>query len=155
MAKQKKPTHDDAAVVMKLYNLRRETELRKARNFLVVEFWPDAADEVVKLIQDFGSQRNAWFRQGITYWDMACSLVLRGVVNQDLFVDWGGELYFLYAKFKPFLQEVREKTQAPEFMARIEQVALSTKEGRERVAKLEKRIAQRRQMLKQAAAGRG
>ncbi len=41
--------------------------------------------------------------------------------------------------------------QSPEFMARIEQVALRTKEGRERVAKLEKRIAMRRQMLKQAA----
>lgn len=154
MAKQKRPTHEDALVVMKLYNLRRESELRKARNFLVVEFWPDSADDIMKIIQDFGSQHNAWFRQAITYWDMACSLVLRGVVHEDLFVDWGGELHFLYAKFRPFLQQVREKSQAPEFMARIEKVALGSKEGRERVAKLEKRIAQRRQTLKQAA-GRG
>ena len=151
----KKPTHQDTMVVLKLYNLRREAELRKARNFLVVEFWPESADDVVKLIQDFGSQRNAWFRQCTTYWDMACSLVLRGVVHEGLFFDWGSELYFLYAKFKPFLQEVREKAQSPEFLARVEKVALSTKEGRERVAKLEKRIAMRRQMMKQAAAGRG
>ena len=154
MAKQKKPTHDDAALVLKLYNLRRETELRKARNFLVVEFWPESADDIMKLIQDFGSQHNAWFRQGLTYWDMACSLVLRGIVHEGLFLDWGGELHFLYAKFRPFLKEVREKSQAPELMARIEQVVLNTKEGRERVAKLEKRIAMRRQMLKQAAAAR-
>ena len=154
MAKQKKPTHDDAALVLKLYNLRRETELRKARNFLVVEFWPDSADDILKLIMDFGSQHNAWFRQGTTYWEMAASLVLRGVVHEGLFFDWGAELFFLYAKFKPFIKDVREKAQAPEFMAKIEQVALSTKEGRERVAKLEKRIAMRRQMLKQAAAAR-
>lgn len=154
MAKQRKPTHDDAAVVMKLYNLRRETELRKARNFLVVEFWPDTADDILKLIMDFGSQHNAWFRQGTTYWEMAGSLVLRGVVHEGLFFDWGAELYFLYAKFRPFIKEVREKAQAPEFLAKVEQVALGSKEGRERVAKLEQRIAKRRQMLKQAAAAR-
>ncbi len=151
----KKPTYDDAALVLKLYDLRRESELRKARNFLVVEFWPETADDILKIIQDFGSQHNAWFRQCTTFWDMACSLVLREVVNEDLFFDWGGELHFLYAKFRPFLKEVREKSQAPEFLARIEKVALGSKEGRERVAKLEKRIAMRRQMLKQAAAGRG
>lgn len=154
MAKQKKPTYNDAALVLKLYNLRRETELRKARNFLVVEFWPESADDILKIIQDFGSQHNAWFRQGLTYWDMACSLVLRGVVDEDLFFDWGGELHFLFAKFRPLLKEVREKSQSPEFMARIEKVALGSKQGRERVANLEKRIAKRRQMLKQAAAGR-
>ncbi len=151
----KKPTYDDAALVLKLYNLRRETELRKARTFLVVELWPESSEEIVKIIQDFGSQHNNWFRQGLTYWDMACSLVTRGVVHEGLFFDWGGELHFLYAKFRPFLKEVRQKLQQPTFMGRIEQVALSTKEGRERVAMVEKRIAMRKQMMKQAAAARG
>jgi hypothetical protein len=154
MAKQKKPTYDDARLVLELYDLRRESELRKARNFLAVEFWPESADDILKIIQDFGGQHNTWFRQGLTYWDMACSLVLRGVVNEELFVDWGGELHFLYAKFRPFLKDVREKSQSPEFLARIEKVALGSKLGRERVAMLEQRIAMRKERLKQAAAAR-
>lgn len=72
----KKATPHDAQLVMKLYDLRREAEMRKARNFLVVEFWPLSADDVVKLVNSFGSQENAWLRQVTGYWDMATTFVL-------------------------------------------------------------------------------
>jgi len=36
----KKATAADAQLILQLYDLRRESELRKARNWWVSEFWP-------------------------------------------------------------------------------------------------------------------
>jgi len=36
----KKATVHDAHLILKLYDLRREAEMRKARHWLTAEFWP-------------------------------------------------------------------------------------------------------------------
>lgn len=36
----KKATAHDAQLILKLYDLRREAEMRKARHWLTAEFWP-------------------------------------------------------------------------------------------------------------------
>ena len=59
----KKPTPADAELLLKLYDLRREAEIRKARNWWLVDFWPDTADDVMKVAQAMGTQENNWFRQ--------------------------------------------------------------------------------------------
>ena len=81
----KKATAHDAQVVMQLYDLRREAEMRKARNWFLVEFWPRSADDVLKVANAFPSQENAWMRQVGGYWDMAAALVLQGAVSEELF----------------------------------------------------------------------
>ena len=95
----KKATPHDAQLIMKLYDLRREAEMRKARNFLVADFWPQSADDVVKLVDAFPSQENAWLRQVLGYWDMATTFVLQGALNEELFVQPGcsGEMFFIFA----------------------------------------------------------
>src|SRR5438132_5019252 len=82
----KKPTAEDAQIIMKLYDLRREAEMRKARNWFA-GFWPRSAEDVVQVINARGTQENAWFRQATTYWEMAASFVLRGAVSEELFFD--------------------------------------------------------------------
>jgi hypothetical protein len=82
----KKATAQDAQVVMQLYDLRREAEMRKARLWWTVEFWPANADDFVKVANAFPGQENAWLRQVGGYWDMGASLVLHGAVNEDLFL---------------------------------------------------------------------
>ena len=82
----KKPTADDAKIIMRLYDLRREPEMRKARAWYA-GWWPRSADEIVQLMNaPANPQENAWFRQVNGYWDMAASFVVRGVLNEDLFV---------------------------------------------------------------------
>src|SRR5579884_3800266 len=108
MSSQAGPTYQDADLVLKLYDLRREVRLRRARRFMTTEFWPNSADEVFIIIRDFGSERNEWFRQATTYWEMACSLVNRNVIDRELFLDSGGEPVFIFAKLKPFMAKVRE-----------------------------------------------
>ena len=49
-----KPTAADAELILKLYDLRREPELRKARNWWVVTFSPQSADDFMKISGAFG-----------------------------------------------------------------------------------------------------
>src|SRR5215469_7500372 len=125
-------TANDAQIIMQLYDLRREGEMRKARQWFA-GFWPASAEDFLQVINAVNPQENAWFRQVSGYWDMAASFVLRGVLNEDLFVDSGGEMWFTLAKVYPFLQEVRDKTNSPYLYERIEQLATQSKDGRERL----------------------
>lgn len=142
----KKPDAADAELILKLYDLRREAELRKARNWWLVSFWPANADEVMKIAGDLGSQENNWLRQVTGYWELAASFVVRGVLNQDLFLEGScsGEMFFLFAKVSPFLKDLREKLNAPGMFGNVEKVVTSTKAGRERLKMLEERHAARR-----------
>ncbi len=127
------PTHADAELILKLYDARREAEIRKARQWWFATFWPESADDVLKIVRSLGSQENAWLRQVLGYWSMASSFVIHGVLNEDLFFEpsFSGEMFFIYAKLDPYLQELREKMQNPLFLGTLEKVIHSPK-GQER-----------------------
>jgi hypothetical protein len=78
----KKASAEDARIIMQLYDLRREAEMRKARAWYA-GWWPRSADDVLQVLNAFGTPENAWFRQVNGYWDMAASFVLRGAVNEE------------------------------------------------------------------------
>ena len=156
MAKKKATAHD-AQVVMQLYDLRREAEMRKARHWFTVEFWPNSADEVIAVVNAFPGQENAWMRQVGGYWDMAASLVLHGAVNEDLFIQPGisGEMTFIFAKIQPFLKEIRQKMNNPDLWANIEKVATGSKTARKRLERMRASQAQRRKSMAQKPAKAG
>jgi hypothetical protein len=131
----KKPTTADAQLILQLYDLRREPELRKARSWWMTEFWPANADDFVKVSSAMGTQENAWLRQAAGYWSMAASLVLHETLNAELFLlpANSGEMYFIFAKIHPFLKEVREKMGDPHMFGQIEKLIDSTKFSRERL----------------------
>ncbi len=138
-------TAADAQIVLKLYELRRETEMRKARHFIAAEFWPESAEDTLRIARAYPSPENTWLRQVTSYWEMAASFVVRGALHEGLFFDSSGEMYCVFAKFKPFLSEIRQKL--PYFMLTVEKVITSTQDGRQRLERLEKRLAQRQQKL--------
>lgn len=140
MPKQSKATSADAQIVLQLYDFRREAEMRKARAF-VANFWPQSADDIVNLAMSFGSQENAWMRQVYGYWDMAACLAMRGAIHPGLAYDTLGEMWFVYAKVKPFLKEYRQKMGVPEAFANIEKFIESTPEGRQRIKMMQERLA--------------
>lgn len=131
----KKATTADAHLILELYDLRREAELRKARNWWMTEFWPTNADDFAKVASAMGTQENAWLRQAGGYWSMAASLVLHGTLNADLFLlpSNSGEMYFILAKIHPFLKDLREKMGDPSLFGNIEKLIDSTKFSRERL----------------------
>ena len=143
----KKPTVSDAQLILHLYDLRREAEMRKARNWWFAEFFPQNADEFLQVSWAIGTQENNWLRQVGGYWGMAASFVLHGVLNEELFLQpaFSGEMFLIFAKVQPFLKELREKLGDPHVFRNIETVAMRTKAGRDRLQLLTKRIEIMRQ----------
>jgi hypothetical protein len=149
----KKPTTADAELILKLYDLRREAEIRKARNWWFVNFWPENADDFMKIALAAGTQENNWLRQVAGYWELAASLVVHGTLNETLFLEpaFSGEMFLIFAKIHPFLKEVREKTQNPRMLANVENVIKKSKASRERLNFVEQRMAARRKQMKEGA----
>jgi hypothetical protein len=138
----KKPTVDDARLILELYNLRREPEMRKARQWWLTVFWPNTADEYMKVAMAMGSDENNWLRQVISYWGIAASFVENGVLNEKLFFTTAfcGELFFIFAKVRPILKELREKSKNPEMLLAVEKLITGSKLGRAQFAKVEPRV---------------
>ena len=146
----KKPTAADAELILKLYDLRREAEMRKARSWWAGEFFPENADDFLKVSWAMGTQENNWLRQVSGYWGLAASFVLQGVLNEDLFLQPGfsGEMFLIYAKLHPFIKELREKAGDPHIFLNVEKVITHTKWGRDRLQFMLKRVEMMRQRRK-------
>ena len=144
----KKPGAADAELILKLYDLRREAEMRKARNWWVVNFWPESADDIMKIGMAMGTQENNWLRQVSGYWNLAAGLVEHGTLNRELFLEpsFSGEMFLVYAKIRPFLKDLREKMKNPRMYANVEKLIESTKPSREFLKTMEGNLANMRKM---------
>jgi hypothetical protein len=145
----KKATATDAQLILQLYDLRREAEMRKARNWWFVSFWPRTADDFMKIASAPGSPENNWLRQVSGYWSMAASFVVEGALNADLFLQpaVSGEMFIVFAKVHPFLKELREKAGDPHMFSTIEKVINGSKFGRERLKFMLKRVEGMRERM--------
>jgi hypothetical protein len=150
----KKASGRDAELILRLYDLRREAEMRKAREWWANDFWPNNADDFLKVAWAPGTQENRWLRQVSGYWGIAASFVLQGALDEDLFIvpGFSGEMFIMFAKIYPFVEELREKLDDPEAFLDIEKVVMRTKWGRERLKFLMKRLdSWREKMAKKSA----
>lgn len=147
------PTTADAELIVKLYDLRREAEIRKARNWWL-GFWPESADEISKIATALGSQENAWLRQVGGYWEMAASFVLHGTLSRELFLEpsFSGEMFVVYGKVEPFLKELREKVQNPAIFANVEKLIATSAGAPERLKQTQERLAMFRKAAQAAKA---
>jgi hypothetical protein len=137
-----KPTVEEARLILELYNLRREPEMRKARQWWLTNFWPTCADDFIKVAMDFGSQENNWLRQVGSYRGIATTFVLHGILSEKLFFEpaFCGELYFMFAKVRPFLKEIREKAKNRDLFLLSEKAIYGSKLGRAQFEKVEARV---------------
>jgi hypothetical protein len=95
--------------------------------------------------QIVASEKSAWFRMVIGYWDMAASFVVFEAIDQKIFNASNGELLGVFAKIEPFLSELREQWNVPDFLRHLEEVA-------RQFPNAEVRFRQRREQLKATAA---
>ena len=105
-------TYDDANLILRLYELRREEKLRRAREWFAANCSFTTLDEAMKVMPP-GSQENAYFRMVASYWDMAASLVTSGVLNEQLFLETNGEIMFVWERVRGLVQEFRDKMKHP------------------------------------------
>ncbi len=106
-------TAADAELVLRLYEIRREETLRRARRFMVFDFNPKTVEELRVVSRDITSEHNPAWRQTLSYWEMAASMVLRGALDADLFLDTNAEGILLYAKFHHFHAETEKQSGNP------------------------------------------
>ena len=122
-----------ADVLVKLYELRTQPELRAARAWFAFEFHPTSAKDVLTTWLGPGHE-SAPYRMVTSYWDMAASFVSQGAIPADMFNAANTEHFALYAKMRPFLAEIRSTTNYPDYLAHLEQVITSLPDHEERVA---------------------
>ncbi len=136
--------NQDALAILKLYELRREKEMRLARQWYFSEFKPKSAMDIINLYRA-GERESANFRMVVSYWDMAASLALNGKIDEKTFLEANTEHIFVYAKIEPFLDEVREMFQEPDFFLNLEKLCKKMPdyeqklEGRKKLIELWKR----------------
>jgi len=118
----REPDRGDVDLVLKLYDLRREKEMRKARTF-VGDVEIRTIDDV-KAIVSWKHKENAHFRQVMTYWGMVADFALRGLLHPEMFAAHCGEALFIYAKFEPLLPPIRAEIN-PMFLVNVENVIKS------------------------------
>ena len=123
---------ESADLILKLYDLRREKKMRKARNW-IFGFNPASADEIMQTMMD--PENGPYLRMVTSYWDMAATFVNEGAIEADMFNKTAGEHVMVFAKIEPFLGELREKFQSPEAFASLEKLIMSMPDGSERVKK--------------------
>ena len=119
-------TYDDANLLLKLYEMRRELVMRDARKWFVAEFKSKTLDDWKKACPA-GSQMNAWYRQVVTYWEMACSMVTSGVLHEDLFAANSAEALMVWVKVEPFVAEYRAAYKNPGALKNLQAVAATIK----------------------------
>ena len=134
-------TPQDADLIIKLYDLRRDETMRKARNYFVFEFFPKSVDDVKEIltnIQEYPEQ-NAYFRQVISYWEMAAAMVNHGSIDQALFFDTNGEFFGVWAKIGDFIEDLRAAF-GPQFLINLEKLISAAPDGAKRVQTLKERF---------------
>jgi hypothetical protein len=121
---------EEAGLILKLYDLRREEKMRKARDWYFRDFNPQSfADFNAAMF----SENGAYLRMVLGYWEMAAALVKNGAISLELFSDSNGEHISVFSKIEPLIGEVRA-AYGPQFAASFEKLIDATPDGRKRVA---------------------
>jgi len=115
------PTHDDANLILRLYEMRREERMRKARAWFTANLKVKTWDDLQKVAPP-GTDDNASYRMVVTYWDMVASFITSGVLHKELFFQSGRELLLVYERMRDVLPELRERFKDPLLYENLESV---------------------------------
>lgn len=127
---------EEAGLILKLYELRREPTMRKARDWYFLEFSPESLNDYNNVMF---SEHSGHLRMVVTYWDMAAALVNGGAISMELFNGTNGEHIGVFSKLEPLLEEIRG-AYGPQFAVNLEKLIDQTPDGRQRAAVMRERM---------------
>ena len=128
--------HEDADLILKLYELRREAVMRDARNWFFT-FNPTNIQDFVEMML---SDKNAYFRMVVSYWEMAATLVNHGAIDEQMFTEANGEHLFIYSKIEPFIPELKQAFQITEYLPNLEKLIKRMPNSEERLNEIRERM---------------
>lgn len=136
------PDYQDADLVIRMYELRREAVMRASRDTMNGAFWPRSYEEFIAVTQP-GHPMNAAFRQVASYWEMVYGVAVRSIAHPEYLVENNAEGLLLYAKAHPYLAKLRAE-HSPFAFRNAEWAAIHTAAGRQRLemflARIQKRL---------------
>jgi hypothetical protein len=115
-------TYDDANLLLRLYDLRREEKMRAARDWFVKNARFESMEDMLRICPP-GSPENAFYRQVVSYWDMVASFVTSGVLNAELFFQSNRELVLVWVRVHKMVPQLRETYKDPSALRNLEHVA--------------------------------
>lgn len=144
-----KPTVEQADLMLRLYEMRRDPEMRRARSYVMHEFAARTWDEVGYLS---GTDPDRYFRMVTSYWEMVAGIVNRGLVDEELFFDTQGEGLFVWMRVRAVVPEARRNFR-PTYLWNLERMARRQQAWRERSYPTAERVIEEGSKL--AGAGPG
>ena len=115
---------ESADLILKLYDLRREETMRKARTWFF-GFNPTSVQDFIDTL--FG-ENSGYYRMVVSYWDMAASLVNHGAIDEEMFLDSNSEVWIIFAKVQPYLDGVRKVLDNPTYLHNLEKLIMKQPE---------------------------
>jgi hypothetical protein len=116
------PTHEDAKLLLQLYEMRREPRMREARQWFTASFRARTVEDLIKLCPP-GSEQNASYRMVTSYWELVASFIASGVLNEELFFQSGRELLLCWTRISELAPHVRAQNKNPLEWKNLETVA--------------------------------
>ena len=134
------PDHLDADLVLKIYDLRRESVMRESRDAINRDYWPRTAEEALEVLRQ-DHPLNRAFRQTSTYWEMVYGMARHGIVHADFLAENSGEGLLLFVRVEPYLAQLRAAS-SPRAFRNAEWIANNTEMGRTISQGFRARVAQ-------------
>lgn len=123
-------SHEQAEMLLKLYELRREPRLRQARDWFIGSFHPQSLQDRSSLKPD----EDASVRMVSSYWDTVAAIVRRGLVDEELFFETTAEFWIVWDRLKPIAPEVRDALKDSHYWENLEKLSVRYEMWRERRA---------------------
>ena len=145
-----KPTIEQADLMLRLYEMRRDPEMRRARAYVLHEFAAKSWDEMGYMS---GTDPDRYFRMVTSYWEMVAGIVNQGLIDEELFFDSQGEGLFVWMRVRAVIPEARQKFR-PTYLWNLERMARRQQAWRERTYPTAERVIEEGSKLASGAAAR-
>src|SRR4051794_26299550 len=150
-----KPTHEQARLQLQVFEERRETRLRQARDWFFKNYFANTMEEAMK-VAPMGTEQGTNVMMVFGYWEQTCALLNYGLLNEDLFFETTGEFFGVWERVKSHIEQSRAQWNSKTFLSHIEKAARRCEEWNEQrnpghVASMRKMMSDMEKQRQQAA----
>ena len=112
----------NAQLLLQIYEVRREEKLRRAREWLIGNFWAENLEEFAAACTP-GSDENTYYRMTTSYWEMVASIVNRGIIDEELYFENNGEGLLVWMRVRKVALQMRKARKNPLILRNLERLS--------------------------------
>ncbi len=133
---------EDANLILRLYEIRAEATMRKARDWFATVFNPESTQDIFSVLV---GEHSADFRMVASYWDMAAAFVIFGAIDEEMFNAINTEHVLVYAKLQPFITEIHAMPGVPPYLylKHLEPLVMRMPDAEERIGAMRRYMKSR------------